>query len=508
MRLNLSTVTVLVVALNLTSTAQSLPARLARGLAQQAAAALGGEARLRSISRISVSGISVLYQREQSERPEGPWLPTFTEFTDVRDVTTSITRRIARTRGFVTENDAAWSPELSSIIRNGVAFRASADAPSPAPMPWDLGTLPADLGPEHAVIAALDASDLRTEPDIQLHGSPHHVLAFTHRGARVRVILAAATAMPKVVEITHTRPFEIYWAPWGDVTQRVTFAGWLIEPEGIRYPRVWEYSTGGVVDGTVDLTRVRLTAAPASTEPEAPTDALDAVIASRPRVADLPLGDTRRVPEELAPGIVKVAANFDIVEVRQDDGIVIIEAPLTPAYSQKVIDDAARRFPGVPIKAVVTTSDAWPHIGGIREYVARRIPVYALDLNVPILQRLVAAKYESEPDALARAPRPPDWRVVSSRTTVGSGPNRLELLPLRTVTGERQMMVYFPALQLLYTSDLFTIRDGLIFLPQMVDEGVAAAARDHLDPQRAFGMHYDVLPWQTVIESRNAKAYP
>src|SRR4051794_5578022 len=88
MRLNLSAITVLVVALNLTSTAQSPPARLARGLAEHAAAALGGEARLRNISRISVSGISVLYQREQSERPEGPWLPTFSEFTDVHDVTT------------------------------------------------------------------------------------------------------------------------------------------------------------------------------------------------------------------------------------------------------------------------------------------------------------------------------------------------------------------------------------------------------------------------------------
>jgi hypothetical protein len=92
MRLNLSTVTVLAVALTQTSMAQSPPARLARGLAQQAAAALGGEARLRNISRIAVSGISVLYQREQSERPEGPWLPTFTEFTDVHDVTTSTTR--------------------------------------------------------------------------------------------------------------------------------------------------------------------------------------------------------------------------------------------------------------------------------------------------------------------------------------------------------------------------------------------------------------------------------
>src|SRR6185437_5773805 len=136
----------------------------------------------------------------------------------------------------------------------------------------------------------------------------------------------------------------------------------------------------------------------------------------------------------------------------------------------------------VPIKALVTTSDAWPHIGGVREYVARGIPVYALDLNLPILRRLIAAKYDSEPDALARTRKEPVFHVVSSRTAVGSGANRFELLPLRTVTGERQMMLYFPALRLLYTSDLFTIRDAMVFVPQTIDEAVAAAARDRLEP--------------------------
>jgi hypothetical protein len=96
---------------------------------------------------------------------------------------------------------------------------------------------------------------------------------------------------------------------------------------------------------------------------------------------------------------------------------------------------------------------------------------------------------------------------VSSRTVLGTGVNRLELLPLRTITGERQMMVYLPALKLLYTSDLFTIRDQMVFLPAMVGEAVAAAARDHLDATRAFGMHYDVLPWQTVVDSATPKAY-
>jgi hypothetical protein len=96
------------------------------------------------------------------------------------------------------------------------------------------------------------------------HGSPHHVVAFTHKGARVRLILGEPSLMPKAVDITHVRPFDTYWAPWGDMTQRVTFAAWLLEPEGVRFPRIWEFSTDGVVDGTVDLTRMRLTATAAT----------------------------------------------------------------------------------------------------------------------------------------------------------------------------------------------------------------------------------------------------
>jgi len=165
------------------------------------------------------------------------------------------------------------------------------------------------------------------------------------------------------------------------------------------------------------------------------------------------------------------------------------------------MEDERQRFNGAPIKAVVTTSDAWPHIGGMREYVARSIPIYALDLNVPILSRLFAATYTTSPDALARTPRPAKLTPVSKRTLVGSGPNRFELIPYRTPSGERQMMAYFPEHRLLYTSDLFTIRGPMIFLPQQVGEAVQAVAREHLVVDRAFGMHYDDIPWQTVVEA-------
>jgi hypothetical protein len=155
------------------------------------------------------------------------------------------------------------------------------------------------------------------------------------------------------------------------------------------------------------------------------------------------------------------------------------------------------------VKAVITTSDSWPHIAGVRQAVAEDIPIYALDLNVAILTRMLDAPHTVYPDDLQRRPRKPHFRVVSEPTTVGTGANRLVIYPYRTITGERQMMVYFPQPQLLYTSDLFSQDGGPHdwFTPEYLKEAVGAINRYGLAPKTIFGMHYDPVPYET-IESR------
>ncbi|MFI5177137.1 MAG: MBL fold metallo-hydrolase [Vicinamibacterales bacterium] len=469
-----------------------------------AAQALGGEARLRSIAAVELNGVSVWYQREQSERPEGPWVATYTDFTDVRNFGADAVRRSSRARVYSTPDwvdNRDWTAESTTLVASGVGLRRTNGTLAPAGTPWDLGILPVGLGPERVVLAAIDAKDARMESDEPLDGYTHHVVSFTSADARVRLILNVPSLLPKAVEITRARPYEIFWAPWGDVSTRVTFGVWTLEPEGVRYPRLWEYSTGGQPDGRIDITRVRVNPAVAAADFEIPGDVREHAIAGRRRVADAPFGSPQRPAQEIAPGVVHVPGSWDIVEIKQDDGVVILDGPLSSDYSAKVIADASQRFGGAPVKAVVTTSDSWPHIGGMREYVARGIPVYALDLNVPILTRLFAAKYDTFPDALARSPKRPVLHVVAGKTTVGAGANRLEIYPLRTATGERQMMVYLPQHQLLYTSDLFTINQGRVFLPQQVGEAVEAAAREHLTVTSAIGMHYDVLPWAAIVKS-------
>lgn len=226
----------------------------------------------------------------------------------------------------------------------------------------------------------------------------------------------------------------------------------------------------------------------------------------------IPLGLAGQPAKEIAPGIVFIPGLWNVTLVHQDDGIVILEAPISSGYSAKVIADAHRRFPGQPIKAVITTSDSWPHLAGIREYVAQGIPIYALDLNRPVLERVIAMPYTSRPDAQQHSSRKPNFHLVHGKTTLGAGKNRMEIYPIHGETSERQMMVYFPEYHLLYGSDPFQQNeDGSFFYPQTVTELMDAVAREHLDVHQFFMMHIGPTPWpdlEKAVKAAEAKDTP
>jgi hypothetical protein len=106
------------------------------------------------------------------------------------------------------------------------------------------------------------------------------------------------------------------------------------------------------------------------------------------------------------------------------------------------------------------------------------------------------------PDALAKAPRAAKLQAVGRRTALGAGKNRLELIPVRTETGERMLFVWLPEHHLLYSSDLVQPdQGGGFFNPQQVAETVDVAAREKLDVARVFGMHLGATEWKALTEA-------
>jgi hypothetical protein len=187
--------------------------------------------------------------------------------------------------------------------------------------------------------------------------------------------------------------------------------------------------------------------------------------------------------------------------VKEPDGVVILEAPISSLYMQGVIREAHKRYPGRPINAVLSTSDSWPHTGGVRLAVAQRLPVYILDLNQPLLDRMMSAPHTIEPDALQKSTdSKARWKVVAGKVEFGSGANRMELYPLRGASTERQYMVYFPERKLLYASDTLALNDdGSLYDPELMYEVSQAVKRENLIVDTVFAMHQGPMAWEQVM---------
>ncbi|MEO8360374.1 MAG: hypothetical protein ABI672_10120 [Vicinamibacteria bacterium] len=477
-----------------------------RPLVQKMVDAMGGADRLVSIRAIQSKGISYNHHLEQSERPEGPWIVTYAQATETRDLDHSRVRHEESSRSFFFQK-SDWTPPSTWIFDDGVVATVG---PNQKLVPRDAFTAQQAeeaiaLGPERVGLTALSASDLHLEKDVAYRGHTHAVVAFTWNTIPVRILISRESGLPSAVESTRPHPESFFWGPWGDVTLRKSYALWTLEKNGVRLPRTVFTEWDGFAVSSQTVEEVVINPAINDADFTLPADVKQAFAARKRSVEDLPLGRPGTTPQEIAPGITQIRGSWDITIIKQSDGLVILEGPVSSGYSAKTIAEAEKTYPGLKVKAVVTTSDSWPHIGGMREFAARGVPIYALDHNQAILERLMKSTRKSIPDALAKAPKPARYTFVSKRTTVGTGANRFELIPLRTVTGERQMALWFPELKLLYCSDLFQ-RDqkGNFFLPQTVSETVSVVEREHLDPKSAFAMHLAVTPWTEIQDALKA----
>lgn len=464
--------------------------------------AMGGEARWRAMTSVKLSGRGHWYHIEQSERPEGPYVVSYEQVDEVRDLA----------RGRLRQTATGFSPVLppegftsSLLLADGAVAmeRGGQWAPMRAAQLQDF-ELRLLTAPERVLLHALDAADLARLPDTVLQGVPHHVVRFTHGTTEVRIYLNQHTRLPTAVDALDAHPADVMWSVWGDVLIRTYLQGWTLEPGGLLYPHHWQEERSGVPYHLFTVSTVGFDVPLEEAALTLPDEVRKAYAARAQQTADtLPLGGRKgEGPAELAPGVVQLPGLWNVALVRQDDGLVVLEAPISSGYSARVLEEAQRRFPGARVSAAVSTSDAWPHVGGVREYVARGVPLYALDLNRPLLERLLAAPRTRTPDALARAPRRAVLRSISRRLTVGRGENRVELIPLRTEAGERMVLAWLPGPRLLYTSDVVQPQsDGGFFNPVQLQELVQVVAREGLQPEAIFGMHVGLTPWTRITEA-------
>ena len=443
---------------------------------------MGGDSLLKKIQSLHYTAYAYRNAIEQSERPDGPFI--FAPYQVEMDINLDRKKLVRYAAGqFFTFPDTvnAYADTLSYAEKNGPGFSVQ--------IPDRMIQDEFDLSPSSLFNTALRAAHLKRDPDTILQKNPQQVISFNWRRYPVRIFINQCTHFLTACEVT--KPYnDDYSNIWGDSKKMVYYSLWYLEEGGLHYPRQkdvylngWHYYSE-IIEGLE------------FNKPKTSIDIPDSIRRTTEQLESAMYSQYEKAiaarAKEIRKGIWVIGGPCNTTLVEEENGIILIEAAVSSEYANLILKKTHALFPSKKILAMVTTSDAWLHIGGLREFAANQIPIYHLDLNRWIINKLLTATYFSKPDNWEKTiNKRPVLISIANRQSIGSGPNRLELIPYRTETGERMMMVYFPVQKLIYASDLYQPKgiNGSYWEPHYPFEFISAVESQQILVDSVYAMH-------------------
>jgi hypothetical protein len=463
---------------------------------------LGAGRDVETITTITVEGREIIQDLVENDHPLTA--PFYTRSASVVRRADDFDRQIERndvTNG-ASVSTSLLSHDLSVVVNR--KEKTSLRQIGAAPPSWIV------RNPIAALRLAARSNDLTLQPDVPWHGALQHVVSFHNGPYPVHIFIDAATGLPSATEVIVTYDDQhvaeaIAWNALGDIVERTEYQNWSFV-DGIRYPFQQDGLRNGQLIRTLAVTNARL---------NEPIDAHELALSPGEEFQPVSVQELRpaqQVPNgpypgkpiaEIAPGVVQIPNSWYSTIIRQDDGLVIIDAPISAGYSKGVLEEAAKRFPGIPVKALITSTGFFWHVAGVREYAARGIPIYAESRNVPVIKQMLAAPHDLAPDDLSRR-KNAQIRVIAitNRTIIGRGVNSIQVYPVTRAT-QPMLMSYIQDARLLHTGEMVQPLGpgGSILFPESLIELTKTVEADHLSVETIIGMHMGPKPWTDVNEA-------
>jgi len=361
--------------------------------------------------------------------------------------------------------------------------------------------------PVSALLAANDSPDLRLTEET----SQAYEISFlqTVYGQKVKTRLGIDKQSYRLqwAEIKHSYPGDIYNSVWGEILKRFDYSSFVLDASGLYFPAKWKVSTNGQEDGQVSLVNAKVNSS-SDPNPELPAEFKNSFAAFLELSAsDLAKrNNTGRENVAVSDGLVMLPGKeraYNSFVVKQDKGIVIVEGPYSNANSEVVMQYAKSEYPGAPILGVVSTNYFLFHLAGLPLYAKTGVPLYVLDANAERVRRVLS----TQPPEFSVPASNLKLRVVQERTEIGTGANRMVLLPFGWGSGAKMMAVYFPERKFLYCSDLYLpVAWGHDFWTEHLSEIRDFIEREHLEVQQIAGVSALPHDWKELAASLPARA--
>ncbi len=213
------------------------------------------------------------------------------------------------------------------------------------------------------------------------------------------------------------------------------------------------------------------------------------------------------VPPMTGPDTVRVSANTFLLVTRaytnvitlQRDTVFILDAQTD---QQRAAQDSAwigKLFPGRHPVVLVVTDLAWPHISGVRYWVAQGATVVSHRASRDFLTTVVNRKWTLAPDLLEQRRKSAGalrFRAVEGALSLAGG--RLEVRPIDGVGSEGGLMVFLPNERFLYAGDYIQGGGPGSFSATYAREVAAAVRRAAFSPERFAAMHVGLTDWSAL----------
>jgi len=197
----------------------------------------------------------------------------------------------------------------------------------------------------------------------------------------------------------------------------------------------------------------------------------------------------------LAPQVVALRnRGFTEIVALSHDTVVVLDA--TQGEERARSDSAwiGRLFPGRHPVVVVVTDLAWPHVSGVRFWVASGATIVSRNISEPFLTAVIDRQWRLAPDKLERDRARALMHFLPVRDSLRVA--GLTLYPIDGIASEGALMAYFPVDRLLWASDY--VQDTTA--PTLyASEVVAAACRVGLAPEHGAAEHVPPFGWSTIV---------
>jgi hypothetical protein len=204
-----------------------------------------------------------------------------------------------------------------------------------------------------------------------------------------------------------------------------------------------------------------------------------------------------------APDTTRVADNVFVLRNRgygevvalDRDTVFVFDATQGEARVQRDSSWIARLFPGHHPIVLVVTDLAWPHVAGVRAWVARGATIVSHRAARSFLERVVDRRWTLEPDLLERRRAHVAFRFRAVSDTLSLAGGDIVVFPIDGVASEVALAAFIRPARFLWASDYVQDLDAPT---QYVDEVVAAVRRTGLSPSKVAAEHTPLADWARV----------